>query len=185
MNHPSAADDHAGLHLRAVERVQHGPYQLRGRARQQPGVGIEREDIFHPAQRRGVAGDDGKLALQALRQRRERHYGASLALARHIPAVPLGINPRAAEQVKAAGVFFVQFIEGLLRRGDARGVLRHVSLAGLRQVGQEGEEQIFPALARGVAVFLYFPGNFPAGSLAGEQRGHGADGQPLLRHAAG
>ena len=171
---PDRVDD------RAVERMEHRPDQRERRAREHPGVAVEREDIARAAERVAVPGHRegrgpvGKEPCQ-LQQR------PALAL---LAAVALAVKAaRAGEEIKAAAVFPVERRDGLARVAQQPGV--RLRLGGIRggEIGQDAVLELCPGPALRHAKFLQPLAERPGALRVRQQRREDAEGLALVRHA--
>lgn len=144
-----AARDHAALRVepRGVHRVQHGPDKLPRRAGQKTGVRVESEDVFHPDEALFVPGEDAEPAAVAAQEPRQSQQRPALALKAAPDPVAPARFPFAAEKVKSPAVFLIErrnSFDGGVHRPGIR--VEHRGLC-LRQVGQQAEHEVFPAVA--------------------------------------
>ena len=180
-----SGDHHASFPVchRAVERVQHRPDKLSGRAGQQLGVAVQREYISCAVQRLWVSGQYLQTSAPAENILRQRQHGAALALVTPVNAVGLAQHAPAAKKVKSAAVLFVQSLNALPGGGQNVAVLRQLFAFALPEVGQDTEGQVAPALAVQKPEPLQFFRQLFPGIGGGQQGGHHAYGPPLVWHA--
>ncbi len=185
VDYASARGHHAALFvdLGAVERVQHRAYQLPRRAGQERSVRVQGENIACARYAPEVPGHALELAVLPGAQRRQGHERAAFALVRRPYAVALVLAARPDKQVKAAAVFPVQAVYGAFCALERRGVVFGLSAPGLRQIGEQREMQIFPALARSATEGLQSARELLAVGARGEYARDGQDGLALVRHA--
>ncbi|MDQ1133040.1 hypothetical protein QE386_001635 [Pseudoxanthomonas winnipegensis] len=173
-----------------VERMGHGAHQRARGLQRQLGIGIQGDDIAHPAQRLGAPDDAAERRGVALAQQRvERGQLAALALQAHPAALVRIPLARAVEQVEqlAFGRIAALSVAGV-ERGDARlgmgqhgRVLRQVFLRGIGEVGQQAEVQMRPAV--GQEPHLQRIDQFIDRLGVGDHRGHDHQRARLRRDA--
>ena len=165
--------------------MQHRAYQLARRSREQRGVRVQGQDIARPGQGLRVAGEALQFAVHPRTERGEGHQRPALALVGRPHPVAGVFAPFSYKKVKTSAVLLVQRVHGGPGGGHGARVRGHGLALRLRQVGQQGEEQVPAAVTRGAAEGLQPPRKLVRIFGGGQDGGHGADGAPLVRHAAG
>jgi hypothetical protein len=136
----------------AVERVRHRRHELARRVAWQLRVGVERDDVAHARQCRGVADDEAEALMPGISQQRVQVLQlASLALAAHPDTIGGVPAPRSVEQEEAvaAARFFaclvvapVQGLDALARMGQQRLVAGQHLRGRVEEVRQQCEVQV-------------------------------------------
>ena len=143
--HPAVFD------VRTVLRVGDDRQQRADAAHRQVGVRVEREDVGRAACL--VAADDGgKLVFALLDVAHQRADGAPLALEAVEHAVGAVFGALAQKQAEAAAVFFIQRVDFRLRLLDHARVGFQTRAFGVRQVAEDAEIQVRPAVGDAEAL---------------------------------